>query len=54
MLVEVGEIMYSRPKTIEIIKKNPNGSYVIRYLESKKKEIVTESELFHKFQSRLA
>ena len=52
--MEVGEIMYSRPVAIEIIKKNPNGSYVIKYLESGRKEILTEIELFRKFQPRMS
>jgi len=50
--VEIGEIMYSRPVAIKIIKKNPNGSYVIQYLATGKKEILTEIELFRKFQPR--
>ena len=51
--MEEGEIMYSRPVAIKIIKKNPNGSYVIEYIENKKKEILTEIELFRRFQPRL-
>ena len=51
--MEEGEIMYSRPVAIKIIKKNPNGSYVIEYIENKKKEILTELELFRRFQPRL-
>ena len=33
--MEEGEIMYSRPVAIKIIKKNPNGSYVIEYIKNK-------------------
>lgn len=51
--MEEGDIMYSRPVAIKIIRKNPNGSYVIEYLDSKKKEILTEIELFRKFQPRM-
>ena len=51
--MEEGEIMYSRPIAIKIVKKNPNGSYVIEYVETKKKEILTEIELFRRFQPRL-
>lgn len=54
MSMEEGDIMYSRPVAIRILKKNPNGSYVIEYINSKKKEILTEIELFRKFQPRLS
>lgn len=50
--MEVGTIMYSRPVAIKIIKKNPNGSYVIQYIKTGKKEILTELELFRKFCPR--
>ncbi len=52
--MEEGDIMYSRPIAIRILKKNPNGSYVIEYINSKKKEILTEIELFRKFQPRMS
>lgn len=48
-----GDIMFSKPIAIKILRVNPNGSYVIEYVESKKKEILTEIELFRKFQPRL-
>lgn len=50
--MEVGDIMFSRPITIKIVKKNPNGSYVVEYLATGKKEILTEIELFRKFCPR--
>lgn len=50
--MEVGDVMYSKPIAIRIIKKNPNGSYIVEYIDTKKKEILTEIELFRKFQSR--
>lgn len=50
--MEVGDVMYSKPIAIRIIKKNPNGSYIVEYIDTKKKEILTEFELFRKFQSR--
>jgi hypothetical protein len=52
--MEEGDIMYSRPVAIRILKKNSNGSYVVQYINSKKKEILTEIELFRKFQPRLS
>ena len=53
-MMEEGDIMYSRPVAIKILKKNPNGSYVIEYITTKKKEILTEIELFRKFQPRMS
>lgn len=50
--MNIGDIMYSRPIAVKIVKKNPNGSYVIEYIESGKKEIISEIELFRKFCPR--